>query len=107
MVFILTLGISRILACSWAIGYFYQVTTLRGTVVGSNFDEAKGNYSDLFRLTPIDADIFQLAMEDWSSWQRWELAFKTGKTGIRMHPALPDETNRHLELKRILDRPLE
>jgi hypothetical protein len=23
-------------ACSWAIGYFYQVTTLRGTVVGVN-----------------------------------------------------------------------
>jgi hypothetical protein len=35
--FILTLGVSRILACSWAMGYFYQVTSLRGTVVGSNF----------------------------------------------------------------------
>jgi hypothetical protein len=37
IVFILTLGVSRILACSWAIGYFYQVTNLRGTVVGSDF----------------------------------------------------------------------
>lgn len=37
IVFILTLGVSRILACEWAIGYFYQVTNLRGTVVGSNF----------------------------------------------------------------------
>jgi hypothetical protein len=35
--FILTLGVSRILACSWAMGYFYQVTSLRGTVVGSKF----------------------------------------------------------------------
>jgi len=33
--FILTAGISRTLACSWAHGFFYQVTTLRGTVVGS------------------------------------------------------------------------
>jgi hypothetical protein len=37
IVFILTLGFSRILACSWAVGYFYQVTSLRGTVVGSKF----------------------------------------------------------------------
>jgi hypothetical protein len=35
--FILTLGVSRILACSWAIGYFHQVTSLRGAVVGSKF----------------------------------------------------------------------
>jgi hypothetical protein len=37
IVFILTLGVSRILACTWASGYFYQVTNLRGTVVGSDF----------------------------------------------------------------------
>ena len=37
IVFILTLGVLRILACSWAIGFFYQVTSLRGTVVGSKF----------------------------------------------------------------------
>jgi hypothetical protein len=37
IVFVLTLGVSRILACSWAIGHFYQVTSLRGTVVGSKF----------------------------------------------------------------------
>jgi hypothetical protein len=35
--FILALGVSRTLACSWGIGYFYQVTSLRGTVVGSKF----------------------------------------------------------------------
>src|ERR1700728_1276466 len=37
IVVILTLGVSRILACSWAIGYFHQVTSLRGTIVGSTF----------------------------------------------------------------------
>jgi len=35
--FVLTLGVSRVLACSWGIGYFHQVTNLRGTVVGSRF----------------------------------------------------------------------
>jgi len=37
IVLILTLGDSRLLSCSWAMGYFYQVTSLRGTVVGSKF----------------------------------------------------------------------
>jgi len=37
IVLVLTLGVSRILACSWSIDYFYQVTSLRGTVVGSRF----------------------------------------------------------------------
>jgi hypothetical protein len=37
IVFILTLGVSKILCCTWATGYFYQVTSLRGTVVGSKF----------------------------------------------------------------------
>lgn len=31
------LGATRARACSWAIGYFFQVTQLKGTVVGSNF----------------------------------------------------------------------
>src|SRR6267378_8317239 len=30
------------------------------------FDEAKGNFSDQFLLTPIDTQTFQLAMEDWN-----------------------------------------
>jgi hypothetical protein len=34
---ILAAGGSKIVACTWAIGYFYQVTNLRGTVVGSHF----------------------------------------------------------------------
>jgi hypothetical protein len=29
------------------------------------FDNAKGDYSDLVSLTPIDAESFQLAMGDW------------------------------------------
>ena len=59
---------------------------------------------DQFLLTPIDAET--LAMADWSIWQRWELAFKTGKADMNTHPALPHEAMRHAELKPILDRTL-
>lgn len=37
MIFTCSLGVSRVLGCSWAAGYFYQVTNLRGTLVGSKF----------------------------------------------------------------------
>lgn len=37
LVLLLSLGISETFGCSWAIGYFEQVTALKGTVVGSNF----------------------------------------------------------------------
>jgi hypothetical protein len=37
VVFMLAVACSETLACEWAIDYFYQVTNLRGTVVGSDF----------------------------------------------------------------------
>jgi hypothetical protein len=70
------------------------------------FDEVKDNYSEVFRLTPLDSDTFQLAIEDWEVWQRWEFAYHDGKIGLDTHPASPNEANRHQELKLILDRVL-
>lgn len=37
IVFLLIVGVSETDGCSWAVGYFYQVTNLRGIVVGSEF----------------------------------------------------------------------
>jgi hypothetical protein len=70
------------------------------------FDEAKDEYSELFQLTTIDAETFQLAMEDWNIWRRWAFAFHAGETDASTHPALPQDANRHAELKRTLDRAL-
>jgi hypothetical protein len=36
-------------------------------------DEAKDDYSELFRLTPLDAETFRVAMEYWNIWRRWRL----------------------------------
>jgi hypothetical protein len=68
------------------------------------FDKAKQDYSELFRLTPIGPEIFQIAMEDCAIWKRWESAFHAGTVDARTHPALPHETERHEELKQILDK---
>lgn len=71
------------------------------------FDAAQDDYSDMYRLTPVDEATFRLAMEDWEIWSRWEAAFHTGKANIGSHPALPEDAARHQELKHILDRALQ
>lgn len=70
------------------------------------FDTAEQEYSTTFHLTPVDPETFQLAMEDWEIWRRWESAFHAGKTDVGTHPALPHEAGRHTELKTFLDRSL-
>jgi hypothetical protein len=71
------------------------------------FDEAKDEYSELFLLTPLDPQTFQLAMEDWGIWRRWKYSFHAETANVSTHPALPREAARHAELKRILDDSLE
>jgi hypothetical protein len=70
------------------------------------FDAAADDYSESFLLTPLDSELFRLAMEDWEIWQRWESAFHQGKADKDTHPALPSESSRHVELKQILDKVL-
>ena len=70
------------------------------------FDDALDDYSNLFRLTPITPAVFQLALEDWSIWERWELAFNTGKAVRDSHPALPEDRRRHEEIM-LLDSSLK
>lgn len=70
------------------------------------FDETADNYSESFLLTPLDLESFQLAMEDWEIWRRWEDASHSGKADESTHPALPHEAKRHAELKQILDKSL-
>ncbi len=67
------------------------------------FDEGQDEYSDQYRLTPIDDETFKLAMEDWEIWRRWKIAFHAGKADINSHPALPEDRLRHEELRRVLD----
>jgi hypothetical protein len=64
------------------------------------------NYSESFLLTPIDLESFQLAMEDWEIWRRWEDAFHSGKADESTHPALPHEAGRHAGMKQVLDKSL-
>ena len=66
------------------------------------FDSTRDDYSDMYRLTPIDDRTFQLAMEAWEIWRRWETAFHAGRAKMDSHPALPENVAKYEELKRVL-----
>jgi hypothetical protein len=63
------------------------------------FSEHARDYSNLYRLTPVSHEAFQLALEDWAIWERWERAFHAGETNRDTHPALPEDRDRHLVIK--------
>jgi hypothetical protein len=66
--------------------------------------ESHNQDSKLFRLAPLNAEVFQLALQDWEIWRRWLVAFYEKKTDIGTRPALPGDINRHEELQRSLDK---
>ena len=71
------------------------------------FDEARSDYSNLYRLTPISRPIFDLAREDWAIWERWESAFHAGSATRETHPALPEDRIRDEEIRAVLDSALK
>ena len=62
---------------------------------------------DTFLLMPIEQSVFQLALEDWEIWCRWENAFKLGTAPPESHPVLPEDRDRHREIQRLLKGCLE
>jgi hypothetical protein len=66
----------------------------------------KDHGAELFQLTPVDPETFEMAMEDWEIWRRWLVAFYEKKADISTRPALPGDVGRHVELKLILDEVL-
>jgi hypothetical protein len=71
-------------------------------VYDSLWSDLAGEWTDLFLLMPIDATTFQLAIEDWLIWERWQQAFRDGRATQESHPALPEERFRHDEIIRLL-----
>ena len=76
--------------------HYYECQWYAGLDTG--FDALPGNYL----LTPLDAETFRLALEDWAIWQRWEAAFAAGTTTQATHPTLPKDQARHAEIEQVL-----
>ena len=68
----------------------------------SEWRDGEDMKADTFLLTPIDEEVFEVALEDWKIWRRWETAFHQGKTTQDTHPALPEDQERRRELDALL-----
>jgi hypothetical protein len=68
----------------------------------SEWRDIDSSYRDSFLLSPLDAETFRLALEDWAIWLRWLEVFNQGRTPRDTHPALPEDRDRHEELMGML-----
>jgi hypothetical protein len=64
--------------------------------------DSTDKYGDTYFLSPIDAELLALVLEDWAIWRRWDAAYKRGEVTLASHPALPHERKRQEELERII-----
>lgn len=65
------------------------------------------DWTDLFLLMPLEAETFELAMEDWHIWLRWDEAFHAGRATQETRGALPEDRKRSEELDALLAGRLE
>jgi len=74
----------------------------RPHIFESLFDVLHDDYRDFYFVSPIDTELFVLALEDWEIWNRWCEAFDRGETSRETHPALPEDRSRHDEIVRLI-----
>ena len=65
----------------------------------SEWDEAKNNYAQTFRLSPVDEETVDLALKQWRIWRQWELAFHRGETEQSTDPALPGQDSTYAQVE--------
>ena len=66
------------------------------------WDEAADEYADTFALCQIEEDTFNLAMEQWSIWREWEIAYHCGERNPDTHPGSGGQNARYDELEELL-----
>jgi hypothetical protein len=73
----------------------------------SEWSDALDDFEPTFRLSPLSADVFALALESWAIWRRWETAFHRRRATQESHPALPEDAARSAELENLLKARLQ
>lgn len=73
----------------------------------AEFDHSTEEFGDTYCLSPIDNELLALVLEDWQIWERWEAAYRHGGVSVDTHPALPQDSPRHEELKRAIGERLK
>ena len=63
------------------------------------FDEGADEYGERYSLSPIDAETFRIALEQWVIWSAWDVAFHSGKVSLETHPGYGGRDARYDELE--------
>ncbi len=66
------------------------------------WDAIADDYGSIYALSPIDSNTFDLVVEQWAIWRKWELAFNAGQVSSDSHPGLGGRDYRYDELQVIL-----
>ena len=72
----------------------------------SQFSDIEDGHTDIFHLSPVSPELFEMALEHWKIWLRWEDAYYMKETPHETHPALPADRARHDELEPVLEQAL-
>jgi hypothetical protein len=75
-------------------------------VFTSEWDDSEDSYAEVFQLRRVDRETFELALEDWQVWLRWQDAFHRREVTTETHPALPRDRARHDEIQAVLSERL-
>lgn len=67
------------------------------------FDRINNDWSDILLLAPVGEETFQLALENWDIWKRWERAFYEKRVAQARHMVLPEDEQRFQELQKLLE----
>ena len=68
----------------------------------NHWNEGDSFWSDIFLLQPLNAETFELAIESWNIYSRWEVARQKGKASVETCPTLPEERERYDEIEKVL-----
>lgn len=49
-------------------------------------DKDLGGFSEVFELRMIDAEILQMALDQWAIYRAWEAQFHSGRVNLETHP---------------------
>jgi hypothetical protein len=74
------------------------VADYMGTPHFYQFDKKEDIYPETFLLKPIDTETFQLVVEQWAIWRKWELAFVRGEISHLSQTAVRSQDPKYSEL---------
>ncbi|MFZ2029456.1 MAG: hypothetical protein WAU68_04040 [Vitreimonas sp.] len=71
--------------------------------LASQFDEIADDYSDNFKLYPVDSEFMKRAMRNWTIYRAWERQFHSGEADLSSHPGHRGVDAEYDEVKAWLD----